>query len=84
MMVDGRAICDPEPCSSIDDSPILCRRGTGSRTMCQGQKIPTCDGNLAVAPDSSMAFPITVYCPKCVLAHMFFVQNEELLYGALL
>ena len=81
MMIDGRGVCDPEPCSTVSQTPTLCRRGIGLRAMFQGQPIPRCDGVLEM---KTLSFPERVECPKCHLAHYFFVRNNETLYGALL
>lgn len=71
-------ICEP----ILVSGPMTCRRGTGSRTSCQGQAIPTCDGILqdAVIGNSMKVLA----CSKCGLTHDTVVINGVKHYGAML
>lgn len=84
-MIDGPhgpppswVICEPVPVVE----PMTCRRGTGSRSTCQGQPIPTCDGVLkpAVIGESTKVLA----CTKCGLTHDKVLIGDVAHYGALL
>ena len=74
----GFVICEPV----LATEPLTCRRGTGSRTFCQGQPIPTCDGILkpTIIGKSTHIFA----CSKCGLTHDKVLINGVLHYGAML
>lgn len=59
---------------------MTCRRGTGSRSMFQGQPIPKCDGTLKPLD----VLKNTYSCIKCNLTHATVVVNNVLRYGAVL
>ena len=60
--------------------PMICRRGTGSRSMCQGQAVPTCDGILKPFEDVEGMYS----CGKCGMTHATLEVNGEKRYGAVL
>lgn len=74
----GFAICEPV----LLVEPMTCRRGTGSRTSCQGQPIPTCDGILQDAIIGASLKALS--CSKCGLTHDKIMINGVLHYGAML
>ena len=75
-----------QPIEMPVNGPVGCRRG--SRPF-QGQTLPPCEGKLltSAATISKMILenrPPSVACPKCRLVHGFLLQNNKVLYGALL
>jgi hypothetical protein len=70
-------VCEPVP---IVD-PLTCRRGTGSRSMSQGQPVPKCDG---ILKPRTAGIAGMYSCGKCGMPHATVVVNGETRYGALL
>lgn len=74
----GFVICEPV----LAVEPMTCRRGTGSRSACQGQPVPRCDGTLESAIiGNSMK---VLACSKCGLTHDTVMINGVKHYGAML
>ncbi len=59
--------------------PMPCRRGTGTRTMVQGQPVPRCEGTVC-----ALAMEERANCTQCGLGHTFVMSNRTVLYGAIL
>lgn len=71
-------ICEPV----LATEPMTCRRGTGSRSSCQGQSIPRCDGTLK---PSKIGDNVDVLaCSKCGLTHNTVLVHGVKHYGAIL
>ncbi len=70
-----------EPVLVPETGPMICRRGTGERSCCQGRPIPTCDGILVPARIGQRDM---FMCSKCNLTHDKVMVNGKPHYGAVL
>ena len=71
-------ICEPV----LVVGPMTCRRGTGSRSSCQGQPIQKCDGLLKPSKIGNNVDVLA--CSKCGLTHDTVMVNGVKHYGAML